>query len=146
MTSSEPTSAEERKPPEMPIHTVDTDDRILAMVLAPFPKTREAICDAMKAFVNAFGIEPKLMHVPRPMIKALREWSADAWGVGELYEKIQKSGQLPTQMLGMDVVYAAPFFCLYAPNPHFVPSIREQRMSERPSARERHEARQREKR
>lgn len=130
----------------MPIHTVDTDDRIFAMVLAPFPKTREGICNAMKGFVAAYGIEPELMHVPRPMIKVLREWTEDEWGGPELYEKVKKNGQLPEQMLGMDVVYAAPFFCLYAPNPHYVPSAREQRMAERPSAKERHEARQRLKR
>lgn len=127
----------------MPIHTVDTDDRVFAMVLAPFPKTREGLVDAMKAFATAYGIECRLLHVPRPMIKVLRKWTADEWGSQEVADKIRAGGQLPPEIMGAEVVYAAPFFCLYAPNPHYVPSPREQRMAERPSARERHEARQR---
>lgn len=129
----------------MSIHTVDTDDRIFAMVLAPFPKTRQGLVNAMKGFALAYGIEAKLLHIPRPMVKVMREWSVEEWGSQEVYDKIQKNGQLPEKVMDLDVVYAAPFFCLYAPNPHYVPSVREQRMATRPSAKERHEARQRSK-
>lgn len=108
------------------------------MVLAPFPQTRDALCDAAKAFVTAFGVDPKMMHMPKPMMKVLKHWTADELSK-EIRDKVDETGKLPDKLLGMDVVYSAPFFAMYAPNPNYKPP--EQR--DRPNARERHEARQR---
>ncbi len=123
----------------MAVHTVSSDERILAMVLAPFPKTRAALVDVAKAFVTAHGLEPKMMHMPPQMMKVLKTWSADEWGSQELKDKVGATGKLPDALLGMDVVFSAPFFALYAPNPNYVPPER----AERPNARERALARRR---
>lgn len=108
------------------------------MVLAPFPRTRAAIMSAVNGFLTAYGVEPLMMHMPLSMMKALKAWPPGEWD-DEARRRLDETGKLPPKVCGMDVVYSAPFFALYAPNPLHAPT----EPKDRPSAKERHELRKR---